>query len=531
MRGALTGMCLVVFTLAYGQNGWLPLSREVERPFGIGLNAVRSNAHTAIRPYRYKETAALAGPDSLRPHARLSILDRWAGVRNGRTFRWGPLLDGSIAYSMDSTSTIVHRAGAGFWMDKDLGPKFNFHLDAQAWNERFVGYLDTVVSATQVAPGEGYAYGEAAAYTHYDWNGHVSWDPGKHFNFTLGRGKNFFGEGHRSLFLSAEAYSYPYLRISTQAWKIKYVNLFAAMNDIRGADGNMGDYHVKFTSMHYLSWNAHPRINVALFEAIVWSSGSADYPRGFDINYLNPIIFYRPVEFTIGSPDNALLGGGLNVKVGRRTLLYSQVLLDEFLLAEVRAGQGWYANKQALQLGVVSRDAFKVPGLTVRAEWNFVRPFMYTHSDTRQNYSHMGQALAHPYGSNFQEAILHVERTKGDWFYGLRTSMAWLGRDTTFSHGNNIFRPESDRIKKPNGTFENYGYRIAMTQGYTLLHAELRGGLLLDPSTGTRLEASWMFRAMDPEIGPAELTNVFRIGLVCHFRERHPEQEVRYVLP
>ncbi len=35
---------------------------------------------------------------------------------------------------------------------------------------------------------------------------------GKYINFTLGRGKNFFGEGYRSFFLSDNAYSYPYFK-------------------------------------------------------------------------------------------------------------------------------------------------------------------------------------------------------------------------------------------------------------------------------------------------------------------------------
>jgi len=531
MRFPIVLFVSLLASAAQAQTGWMPLSREVERPYMHNLQRWGSPMHTAIRPYRLSEVRELDRNDSLRPVALLPALDRWAGARNGRKFRWGPMVDGSAVYDVDQTDAVKYRAGAGFWTDLDVGTKLNFHLDAQAWSERFASYLDTLVRATQVSPGEGYAYGDASANTHFDVNGHVSWDPGKYFNLTLGKGRNFFGEGHRSLMLSDEAYGYPYLRITTAIWKIKYVNLFTMMNDIRGADGDAAEFKRKYTSMHYLSWNASKRLNVALFEAIVWSQGDSAYPRGFDVNYLNPVIFYRPVEFTIGSPDNALLGAAINVKVGRRSLIYSQFVLDEFLLFQVREGNGWYANKQALQLGVVSRDAFKVPGLTLRAEWNFIRPFMYTHSDTRQNFSHMGQPLAHPYGSGMQEVLLHAERSNGRWLYGLRASMAWMGNDTTWSHGNNIFRPESDReYDEVTGQNQNYGYRVGITQQSTTLHIELRSGFLVDPNTGTRLELSWMFRSRDPEIGDTDLSNVIRLGLVCYFRERHPEQEVRYVL-
>ena len=63
-----------------------------------------------------------------------------------------------------------------------------------------------------------------------------------------------------------------------------------------------------------------------------------------------------------------------------------------------------------------------------------------------------------------------------------------------------------------------------------MFYSELRSGLLLDPSTGTRLEASWLLRLRTPDTGDAALENTFRLGVVCYFRERHNEQEVRYVL-
>jgi hypothetical protein len=110
----------------------------------------------------------------------------------------------------------------------------------------------------------------------------------------------------------------------------------------------------------------------------------------------------------------------------------------------------------------------------------------------------------------------------------MRSSMAWLGSDTTFSHGNNIFRPESDRVGNANG-LRDFGYRIGNAVGYTVFHGEARAGYLLDANTGTRVEASYMLRQRTGE-GDPQLAHVFTFGLVCHFRERHPEQEVRYVL-
>ena len=530
MRWIAAVQAMMLACACMAQAGWLPVSREAERPYATALARWKSVAHTAIRPYRVRDIRFVDPRDTLRPSAALPLLDRWAGARNGRHFRWGPLLDLQGGAGLDTAMRSTHRLGGGAWLEGDIGERFTLHVSGQLWSERFPGYLDSLARATQMSAGEGYAHPEGNAYTHGDWNAYASWDPGKHFNFTLGRGKNFIGEGHRSLFLSDEASAYPYLRITTSVWRAKYVNLFTMMNDIRGAQGDPSRFQRKYASMHYLSVNASRRINLALFEAIVWSQGDSLYPRGFEMSYLNPVIFYRPVEFAQGSPDNALLGFAASVKAGRHTLFYAQVMLDEFLLREVRAGDGWYANKQALQAGVVARDAFKVSGLTLRGEWNFVRPFMYTHSDTRQNYAHFGQPLAHPFGSNFQEALGHIEWSHGRMLYALRGSMAWLGSDTTDSWGSNIFRPESDRQNLPNFGYRNYNYRIGEAIEYTLFHGELRAGWLIDPVSATRLEASWISRSRMAEAGSPEWQHAFRIGISCWFRERHAEQEPRYVL-
>jgi hypothetical protein len=526
MRAALLLPLWWAATLLFAQPAWLPLSRTVEQPYGSALHHYKGTAHTALRPYRRSDLPA----DSALTTSVLPLLDRWAGATGARAVRFGPLMEATIGLDAQASTTIIQRLGGGAWSDADLGKRLNLHLNGMVWQERLPRYLDSLATATQVVPGEGYARGPADARSHYDVQGHLSWDPGRYFNLTMGRGRHFIGEGYRSLLLSDEGYSYPYLRITTTVWKVKYMNLFTRMSDLRGAAGDPSRFKGKFASMHYLSWNISPRVNAGLFEAIVWSAGDSLYPRGFDVNYLNPIIFYRPVEFSIGSPDNALLGGALNVTVGKAHTLYMQVMLDEFLLDQVRSGNGWYANKQALQLGVMLRDVLKQPGLTVRAEWNLVRPFMYTHSDTRQNYAHFGQPLAHPYGSNFQEALLRAEWQRARWTIGAHTSMAWLGADSVASYGNNIFRPESDR-PRVDGDPVNYGYRIGMMGPYTLFHGEIRAGWMLDPHTGTMVQASVLWRDRSTADAGTVQDLVVRAGIVCHFRERYTDQEVRYRLP
>ena len=126
------------------------------------------------------------------------------------------------------------------------------------------------------------------------------------------------------------------------------------------------------------------------------------------MEYLNPFVLYRPQEYSMGSSDNVIIGASLNAKI-KNTTVYSQVVLDEFLLSEIRARSGWWANKFGAQLGVMGRISDK---LSYRVEGNLVRPYTFSHLTPLQVYGHRGSVLAHPYGSNFKEILTELNWSK-----------------------------------------------------------------------------------------------------------------------
>src|SRR5690606_10630143 len=141
-------------------------------------------------------------------------------------------------------------------------------------------------------------------------------------------------------------------------------------------------------------------LNVGVFEGIVF--GREDH---FDFQYLNPIIFLRHVEGTVGSPDNAVAGFDFKANAAKKFQFYGQLLLDEFLLQVITSNSGYWANKYGYQLGVKYVDAFKINNLDLQLETNRVRPFTYSHYDSTANYTHYNQPLAHPLGANFHEFV------------------------------------------------------------------------------------------------------------------------------
>ena len=95
--------------------------------------------------------------------------------------------------------------------------------------------------------------------------------------------------------------------------------------------------------MHHLSMNVTKWLNIGLFEGVVFGRKNR-----FDFQYLNPIIFLRHIEGTVGSPDNAVAGIDFKVNAHHRIQLYGQFLLDEFILKQITKNNGYWANKWGL---------------------------------------------------------------------------------------------------------------------------------------------------------------------------------------
>jgi hypothetical protein len=191
--------------------------------------------------------------------------------------------------------------------------------------------------------------------------------------------------------------------METNVWNIKYVNMWAQLSHVGFDEGDNGDqdYTQKFLAVHYLSWNATKRFNISLYESISWLKAG----KGFDWNYMNPIIFLRPVEWQNGSADNVLVGLSTKYKLSDNVSLYGQFVLDDLNFQELKKQEGYWGNKYGGQVGIKAFNLFKVYGLSAQAEFNVVRPFTYSHLDSTNGHGHMNQPLAHPLGANFQEAI------------------------------------------------------------------------------------------------------------------------------
>ncbi|MBK7966885.1 MAG: hypothetical protein IPK10_17575 [Bacteroidetes bacterium] len=488
------------------QSAFLPLSNEVEQGFVKDLNRVGNGVHTSFKPYLRSDVVRASMYSSeegeLDEMDFGKVYDSLIGmdVRKDRKFnqRWigrkiftehllqveeedfrlylDPVFEFLGGQDQENDRNF-HTNTRGVWASGSIGKRFGFNATFYENQSFFPLYLDSAARKSRVVPGQGRVKKfETSAFDYAFSTGTINFQLNKHFTFEFGQDRHFIGDGYRSLLLSDNAFHYPYFKIITDFWKIRYVNLFMQLRNLERIDQNDEyPFQSKYASMHYLDVDIGKHLTVGLFESVIWHADSTA-PRGFDIGYMNPFIFLRPVEFSIGSPDNVLMGLNLKVKLNSKNLLYGQVMLDEFLFDNVVSNKGWWANKQGIQAGFKSVDVFGVKTLFLQGELNYVRPYTYQHRDELGSYSHHRGALAHPLGANFWEMVGIDKYTYKRWNFDARLSYAEVGYDSSGSNwGQNIFLSYNTRVQE-------FGNEVGQGLKTKLMWANLNISFLLNPN-------------------------------------------------
>ncbi|GAB4030400.1 hypothetical protein GCM10028809_23360 [Spirosoma gilvum] len=325
--------------------------------------------------------------------------------------------------------------------------------------------------------------------------GYITFNALKVINVQFGHDRNFFGNGFRSLFLSDNSPAYLFLKLSTRLGsRIQYTNLFTSLQNTQAVVAKEEKLiPPKFAAIHHLSINLTDFLNLGIFEAEVFSRDR------LDLSYLNPVILYRYVESSLGSKDNAFIGIDLKANFLSHFLVYSQILLDEFRLKPLLAGQGDWTNKFAIQVGGKYIDAFAVPNLDVQLEMNLARPYTYSHesgvgvSAGQTNYAHFSQPMAHPLGANFVEGLGIVRYQQKKWSFNGIAGVMMYGADTApdINYGGNILKDYTTRFRDESN-FIGQGRKNIIT------YADVRASYMIRHNIF--LEGRFLYRYQDSQL-------------------------------
>lgn len=504
----------------------IPFSHQNYARFDYNINVVGTNSHTAVKPYNYSDVSKYYDFEVYQANLKKDK-SSWFGRKfwnehlvefqgNGYWFTADIVADLQLGKDVQSELSYTYNNTRAINVQGGIGKKINFSASVFESQGRFADYVNAYAESIKpdggnpaIVPGRGIAkeHGDDA----YDYpiaEGYISYRASKNFNAQFGHGKNFIGDGYRSLFISDVASPNPYLKLNTSFWKIKYTNTWMWLKDVRPEATVDGAYGSKYMATHFLSWNVTKKFNVGFFESVLWSN---DNNRGFDVNYLNPVIFYRAIEFSTGSrAGNALIGLSGKYKFSNKVNAYGQLIIDEFSSKDIFGGEQSWKNKLGYQLGVKYYNAFNVKNLMLQAEYNQVRPYTYSHDELLLNYGHNNQSMAHLWGANFREFIGIAHYNYKRWYGMAKLIYGQRGLDTGdgVSYGGNIFI-NNDLRPSDNG--------ISLLQGNTtnVFIADLQAGYLVNPATNLKAFINVTQRSFSPENVPADFeknTTWFNLG-------------------
>ena len=258
-----------------------------------------------------------------------------------------------------------------------------------------------------IIPGQ--AYAKVYKTNGYDWSyltAVVSYTPVKYLNIEAGRDKTFIGDGYRSMLLSDYASPYPFLKLTGTLGNVRYMVMWTDMND-PSSTSQYGIGRQKFGVFHYLDWNVNNRLSFGFFDSVIgYYTDDNGTKRPFDFNYINPIIFLKPVNNSSSDPDKSLLGLTGKYKITNGITVYGQFALNEFVSKDFFSSDGASDNKYAWQLGFRGPDLFGVKGLNYLVETNNAKPYTYSARSSIENYADNGEPLGTSMGSQLHREVV-----------------------------------------------------------------------------------------------------------------------------
>jgi hypothetical protein len=524
MKKILSSLLLLfsIVGIARSQTVYQEYSYQFYQKLNPDVYSTKTRVHSSLKPFFADDSLLKHHYDSLmnygddgKPHSwgyKKLFTEHLIDVKSSASTFYADLLpDFDIGRDFKGKLT-TSTTSMGLQLGGTFSNKFYYNITGYLSSAVLPDYISTYINQTGIIPGQ--AYAKIYKTNGYDWKyitAVASYTPVKFLNISAGRDKTFIGDGYRSLLLSDVASPYPFFKLTATLGNVRYMAMWANFNDPVDLDAN-GNDRKKWGVFHYLDWNVSNRFSVGFFDAVIWyNKDDAGHSRGFDVSYLSPVIFLRPVEASSGSPDNALIGLTSKYKITDGITAYGQFALDEFESSSFFSNTGSSRNKYAWQLGVRGADLFNVKGLNYLVETNNARPYTYSERGPIISYTENGEMLAHPWGANFKEVVGLLNYSYKRFDLSGEVDYGHYGLDINgLDYGKDPFQDYTSPAKQ-NGNYIGQGLTTNM------VYVEGKVAYLLNPKYNLRIELGGLIRS-EKNAQFNDKTTMLTIGLRSSFR-------------
>jgi hypothetical protein len=501
-----------IITIASAQSEYQPYSYQFYQQFSSDIYSTKTREHTSVKPFFTNDTLLKKHLDSLLNYGADNKQHSWGyrklfnehliDIKNPNSTLYADFLpDFTVGRDFSNTKN-TYQTTYGFQVGGTVSNKFSFNVSGYLNQAIFPSFLSAYISQVGVIPGQAIDHNPGNVDNWSYLTAVASYTPVKYLNITMGRDKTFIGDGYRSLLLSDYSAPYPFFKLTGTLGNVTYMAMWARFDDPMFS--NLNDYtsnRAKWGVFHYLDWNISNRLSFGFFDSIIWAAkDDTGQPRGFDVSYINPLIFLRPIEASDGSPDNALLGFTGKYKITDGITAYGQFALDEFEAKNFLSSDGSSRNKYSWQLGFRGASLFGVKNLNYLIESNNAKPYTYSERSVSQNYTGSDEPLAHPWGANFREIVGLLNYSYKRFSFSGEADYGHYGLDEDgLNYGKDLFQDYTNPAKAqllPNGLYASQSTGNYTGQGLTtnMYYLEGKVAYLLNPKYNLRLEIGALYR-------------------------------------
>ena len=492
------GTLIVSLDAAKAQMTYQPYSYHFYQKLNRSLYNKNTKIHTAIKPMVLDSVTELLY-DSL---MNVGYVERstWGGrklwnehlvdvQKDDYTFYADFIPDFQIGRDFAGGGKTTWLNTRGFQAGGTISDKFFFHTSGYENQGVFPDYVDEFINENRVVPGQ--MYGKIGKETQ-DWayvSAIVSYAPVKNIHLSLAYGKDFIGDGYRSMLLSDISSNKTSFKFNGTFGDVRIMSIWSYMLNPRETENEefgRGRSLRKYGAFQYVDWNATNELSLGVFHSLLWGNRSS--------------VFYMPDSSGLALPEgeSSMMQVGVNAKykVLDKAALYGQVLLS---------------RNVAAQIGFRGFDAFGIQNLNFLGEFNMAQPYSYADGDPLTSYSNYHQPLAHPFGANFNEFVGIVNYSIQKFDFSIQGNYGKYGLDPNQAdnYGKNIFKPY----------YEPYDQGSSIGQGLSTSLAYLDGRVayILNPKYNLRLEAGATFRR-ESNSEWKKSTGMLTLGLRASFR-------------
>lgn len=226
----------------------------------------------------------------------------------------------------------------------------------------------------------------------------------------LGREKIKLGYGYGSrLVLSGDHPLLDFIKFDFNYGVFSFTSLQAST--VGEFNTNREENYTKMYAYNKVKLSFKNLFDFGLGESVVYSG------RGIDLAYLTPLAFYKFIEMSIQDRDNGVVFLDFQSRFLKNIELQATFFLDENILSHLQE-MDLFSNKTAYQFGAFWYTPFSINDLSLILEYTKIRPYVYSHVNSKNSYTAHSQLLGHRIGPNADEIFAALSYNFSEWMKG-----------------------------------------------------------------------------------------------------------------